>query len=364
MFSTCIHCSQDLGRNEAIESFQVGTRLAFDPKRGRLWVICRRCERWNLSPLEERWEAIETAEARFREARLRVSSDNVGMARLREGLDLIRIGDPMRPEMAAWRYGDQFGRRRRRQLLMTGAGMVAAAGAVAVGWSAGIVGMLVLTSNGSRLLDRLMNGSPNKVVARIPGHDGQVRIVERTHARMSLLERSDSVEPFWLTLRHRNGEDVLHGDAAARAAAQLLPVVNRFGGSKKLVRASVDILEERGSALEAIRYIQQTHGRGVEDTSSRRVFNIGHRPSGLNDMPMEVTNMRGALHTLPARERLALEMALHEERERRAMDGELQELERAWRSAEEVASIADNLLVDDTVTQRIDDFRGRSSQDA
>ena len=35
-------------------------------KAGRLSVVCRKCERWNLSPLDERWEAIEAAEGRFR----------------------------------------------------------------------------------------------------------------------------------------------------------------------------------------------------------------------------------------------------------------------------------------------------------
>jgi hypothetical protein len=361
MFSTCIHCSHDLGRNEALESFQVGTRLAFDPKRGRLWVICRKCERWNLSPLDERWEAIEAAEARFRDARLRVSSDNVGMARLREGLDLIRIGDPLRPEMAAWRYGDQFGRRRRRQMVWTAGAAVVAAGGVFIGLQAGVIGLLVLNSKGRGMIDRVMHGDP-KEERLIPGHNGVMRTVNRVHARMSLLERSDSVEPLWLTLRHAGGEDVLHGEDAARAAAQLLPLVNRFGGSRKLVRSSVDLLEEKGSALEAIRHIQQTHGRWVGDNSNRRVFH-GHRRKALNDMPMEVTKMRGALHTLPARERLALEMALHEERERRAMDGELQELENAWRVAEEVAAIADNLLVDDTVVARVENLRSRSSSD-
>jgi hypothetical protein len=38
-------------------------------------------------------------------------------------------------------------------------------------------------------------------------------------------------------------------------------------------------------------------------------------------------------------------MALHEDTERRAMEGELADLERAWREAEEIASIADSLLV-------------------
>jgi hypothetical protein len=109
MYRTCLFCSNDLGHNEAIEHFPIGRRLAFDAAKGRLWVVCRKCERWNLTPLEERWEAIEECERAFRGTRLRLSTDEIGLARLKEGLDLVRIGDPQRPELAAWRYGDQFG---------------------------------------------------------------------------------------------------------------------------------------------------------------------------------------------------------------------------------------------------------------
>ena len=132
MFSHCIFCKKNLGRNEVIEPFPVGRRLAFDPAKGRLWVVCRKCERWNLSPLEERWEAFEECERQFRAARLRVSTDEIGLARLKEGLELVRVGEPLRPEFAAWRYGDQFGRRRRRTIITTGA-IVAVGGALAIG---------------------------------------------------------------------------------------------------------------------------------------------------------------------------------------------------------------------------------------
>lgn len=54
MYRTCLFCHGDLGSNEVVEPFPVGSRLAFHGERGRLWVICPRCERWNLSPLEER----------------------------------------------------------------------------------------------------------------------------------------------------------------------------------------------------------------------------------------------------------------------------------------------------------------------
>ena len=116
MYATCLFCDTPFGGNDVLESMPVGRRVAFDADKGRLWVVCRSCERWNLTPLDERWEAIEDAERMFRSTRVRVSTDNIGLAKLSEGLELVRIGAPLRPEFAAWRYGDQFGRRRRRAI--------------------------------------------------------------------------------------------------------------------------------------------------------------------------------------------------------------------------------------------------------
>src|SRR5207302_5760252 len=115
VYSTCLFCNQELGVNSTFESFPIGRRLAFDPAKGRLWVVCRKCERWNLSPLDERWEAIEQAEQLYSDTRRRVATAEIGLARLADGTELVRIGAPLRPEFAAWRYGDQFGRRRNRQ---------------------------------------------------------------------------------------------------------------------------------------------------------------------------------------------------------------------------------------------------------
>src|ERR1043165_4386793 len=139
MYSTCIFCHGALGTNEAVEHFPVGRRLAFDAARGRLWVVCKSCERWNLSPLEERWEAIDECERLFSDARLRLSTEHIGLAALREGLTLVRIGAPKRPEFAAWRYGDQFGRRRRRYIVGGGA-LGVAAGAML---SAPFIGLMI-----------------------------------------------------------------------------------------------------------------------------------------------------------------------------------------------------------------------------
>ncbi len=337
MFTTCIHCNSDLGRNEAFEAFPVGSRLAFDAAQGRLWVVCRHCARWNLSPLEERWEAIEAAERRFRDSRLRVSTENIGLARLREGVDIIRIGSPQRPEMAAWRYGDQFGRRRNRQMLVTGAVVGSAAALVGgMAWLGASVGSFAgVYANGS-LWDMLIHGRPNAVVARILTADGQRLLVQRRQARMSVLERSERDGLMQLRLEHTGGTLVLTGDEAARAAQQIMPTVNRFGGARDDVQAAVAYMEEAGDPLATLSQLQRTFGARQDAKRWKR---------GSAWTSIAVPKVPGALHALPVRERLAFEMALHEESERRAMNGELEALTRAWREAEEIAKIADDMFV-------------------
>ena len=54
---------------------------------------------------------------------------------------------------------------------------------------------------------------------------------------------------------------------------------------------------------------------------------------------------------MPSEDRLALEMAANEDVERRAMAGELAELREAWREAEEIAQIADDMFVADALEE-------------
>ena len=346
----------DLGRNEAFEAFPVGTRLAFDAARGRLWVVCRRCDRWNLSPLEERWEAIEAMERRFRDSRLRVSTDNVGLARLKEEVDLIRIGEPQRPEMAAWRYGDQFGRRRKRQMLVTGAVVGSAAavlgGMVAVGMSVG--SFAGFYANG-RIWDALINGRQSVSIGKIALPDGELVDVQRKHARMSSLMRGADGGPLQLRLESVARSHLLTGDDAMRAAARLLPTVNRFGGSRVHVQDAVSLLEEVGDPLRVLTSVQQRVGakRGDERWGAGKSAWFGSYER------MVVRKLPGTLHSLAPRDRLALEMALHEESERRAMDGELAALELAWAEAEQIAKIADDMFLPASINDQLDKLRER-----
>ena len=55
--------------------------------------------------------------------------------------------------------------------------------------------------------------------------------------------------------------------------------------------------------------------------------------------------------------RLAWEMATHDASEREALAGELASLETAWRDAESIAAVADNLLLPDAVRVTLDRLR-------
>jgi hypothetical protein len=342
MYSTCLFCNSDLGRNEAVEHFPVGRRLAFDASRGRLWVVCRRCERWNLTPLEERWEAIEECERAFRGTRLRVSTDEIGLARLREGLELVRIGDPQRPELAAWRYGDQFGRRRRRQFLIGGGVAVVAGTVLIVGPGLGLIGAGAISPM-VNIGNALVQGYRSKKLIAVPAPGGGVlrtRLADLDRVKLELSAGEARLDDVRLTLpvvtatpartvwgRHRHRETrVLEGDAALRAAGALLPLINRSGGSASDVQRAVSIVEDAGSA-------ERLFASTALELESRRASGFRGRRS------------RSSLKGVPHVTRLALEMAAHEESERRALEGELYMLEEAWREAEEVAAIADDMFL-------------------
>lgn len=334
MYATCLFCHQPLGRNESIETFPVGARLAFDPSKGRLWVVCPKCERWNLTPLEERWEAIEEAEKFYRDTRRRVSTDNIGLARLRDGTTLVRIGEPLRPEFAAWRYGDQFGRRRRRQLLITGGGIAGVgafvAGGVAAGMAVGAFGWIIMQS-----LSSVIHGSPESVVARIRTESNGLIHVRRRHlAESSLSPGSDG--SLAIDLRFKNGSARFEGAEAQRIASIVVPKVNRFGGSRATIAQAVEEIDAIGSSTG---YIE----RLVRASSNTPLLRPTKSKWQGSPSPRDVA--KHGLFALQGPQRLALEMALHEEAERRAMEGELLQLEEAWRDAEEIAAIADDMFL-------------------
>jgi hypothetical protein len=349
MYSTCLFCNSDLGRNEALYDFPVGQRLAFDSDKGRLWVVCRDCERWNLTPLEERWEAIEQAERQFSGTRQRVSTENIGLSRLPDGTELVRIGAPLRPEFAAWRYGDQFGRRRRRRLLVAGGG-VGAVGAVITGGVVAGLSLVVFSGAIAEGVRAIVYGRPNQVVARLWIGGTQAVAVRRRHlAETRLLSGTDA--PLALDLRFKGGESLLEGPEALRVAAHLMPHVNRFGGRRDIVKSAVASLDESGGAAGYLEHLSKYASDATHVATKRESRKRTAKKSGWTKA------FTSGLFGLSVPDRLALEMALHEDTEMRALQGELQALERAWREADEIAAIADGIVIPTSVQNGLNKLR-------
>ncbi len=353
MYSTCLFCKNSLGSNEAIEQFPVGRRLAFDAAKGRLWVVCRKCERWNLTPLEQRWEAIEACERSFRGTKLRTSTDQIGLARLSEGLELVCIGKPLRPEFAAWRYGDQFGARRKRHYMQTGAGLLVLGSIPLLGPLVGISlgGGGITAFNAVRIVSMLYSG--RRIVARIPAPTGQLLPVRGDEVTKTVMLPPTGDEPWGLRITHRSSQQAtvawwryardsdetdIRGDDAVRTAAQLLPRINRQGASAKVVQEAVTLASRTNDPRQA--FTDAAH--------------LAARSRSWNDFG------KGAkLDKIDPQLRLALEMISHEDSERRALEGELHLLEEAWRDAEEIAAISDNLFLPAEISTRLEELKRR-----
>jgi hypothetical protein len=342
MYSTCIFCNHSLGANRRIEHFPVGERLAFDGTRGRLWAVCPECHRWNLSPLEERWEAIEECERLFRGTLVRVSTENIGMARLADRLELIRIGKPLRPEFAAWRYGRHFGTRRRRVAVMGGAGVAGAAVAgIALGPTiAPALGLGAISIVAVPGLTTVMGVIPmvgilaardylqhDRVVARL-AQGKRVVTVRAKHVGNVELDMSGASEGrASLVVHHDTGWTQFKDAAAIHATGVIISGANRYGAHQTRVQDAVREIEHAGDAASFL------------SAASRRNSWRGGRVMSLVNEYRQL----GAMKLSPI-ERLALEMAVHEENERRALEGELAVLETAWRDAEHIAAICDDDL--------------------
>jgi hypothetical protein len=204
----------------------------------------------------------------------------------------------------------------------------AIAGGVALGVSAGVgvgSGGWWIWRGVYAGYQRIAYGSPRAVVARVPYEDPdlgpQIIALERRNLSDVRVGTSGGGR---LMLSVTRGRSIIHisGDQAERAVGYVLPAINWAGA-------------ERREVAEAVELIEQSH-------------------KGPVDFVYEVARNAGAgrrLQDLPSAARLALEMASHEESERRAMEGELALLAAAWRQAEEIAKIADNLLTPPSVDE-------------
>ena len=336
MYSTCLHCQKDLGANAAIEHLPIGRRVAFDGHRGRLWVVCGTCGRWNLVPFEDRWEALEECEKAYRGATQRASTGQIAMARLSEGTDLVRIGEPLRPEFAAWRYSAVLEARRRKYIqtaVLGGAALVAFTGGMMyLSLGAGIGGAGLLYNAPGLLQDYWLR---RKKVLTVRGPDGRSQGVTRMNLIGAEMLAPEGGYPGLRIPLRKKRELVLPGETARHALPGVLAAVNQEGAGQKELTKAVGLLETKGGAEGFLAGADRLIPPWKQKAGSR-----------------ELMALRGP-------DRLALEMALHEETERRALEGELEFLLDAWREAEELAGISDRLTVPTEIDAKLGELKGR-----
>jgi len=299
--------------------------VAYDPTRGRLWAICKTCRRWSLTPMEERWEALEELERLVKDrARLLSQTDNIAL--LRHGkLEIVRVGRADLTEEAWWRYGKELTQRKESFQKISLAGTVAAGAVMVGGWATGgmsLLGMWFLWGNAPDAFTNAARwmrfGSTawyGKGACARCGYRFR-SLAYRERGSIYLLPERESGDPA-VSLRcpecghHRDGGLVLTGPEAERTLRRVLAYQHFAGASERRVRSATRLIEEAGSA------------RGL----TRIVVRDGRRLADLQ--------RTGAI---------ALEIAANESAEQRLLELELAELEGHWRREEELAEIMDGEL--------------------
>jgi len=327
MFTRCLFCHIQLPANELVETFPHGRRIAFDPGRGRLWAVCPSCKRWNLAPIEDRWEALEELEKVARDrGRLLSKTDNIALIRTGE-IDIVRVGRETRlVEEAWWRYGRELQQRhslsKRRQYVEWGA-MVALS--LATGG-----GFWMFSGDG---LNHFMRWRQFGSVAwRGALHCPQcgallTELKFKEGKRLWVAEDSESVAidvKCSNCTRRDPGRIRLDGVGAQHVLRRMLAWQNYSGASEKRVREATRVIEHAGSAEGLARQVAQRSLR--------------------MDRLTKKENRRDAI---------ALEIALNDDTERRLLELELEALEERWQEEEELASIVDGELTPMPALERL-----------
>jgi hypothetical protein len=354
MYSSCLRCDRALGTNTEVVHLSVGRRIAFDTERGRIWVICSACGQWNLTPIEERWEALAECEALARSAEATSAGAEAALAQTASGLELLRVGGMSYGDIANWRYGLRAAERQRRQRLMLmplaglsiGLGLAAwtASHAPIAGvWTTLTVAVMsfILWLNGPRPWRRFTDGVGRRRFLW-PWQVSDVRIIK------SALPGGPTelvVPRFW-------GEMRLRDLGAARALASLLPQLSGAECSGVVIENAVKRVT---AAEQASRKPRRNPGRAARRRARPRNAPPPVAPRVRRPWELLLGDARVLYLTAASPERrVALEMAVTEEVEQRELQARTEQLTEEWVEEEEIGAISDDLLVADDVRERME----------
>lgn len=337
MLKRCLSCHRELPGNEEIESFPVARRVAFDPRRGRLWAICTWCGHCSLAPFDRRWEALEELERQSRDrARLLMKTDHIGLLQL-GSIQLIRVGECELREEAWWRYGKTLRGRRLRYGIVTAVG-----GSAAIATVVGLVaGIATISFSGD-----LFIGTSWKDIKELP------RATVRTGAQVALnLDR-----------RMRYGAIAWRGRASCRRCGGSITQLAFKDRGRLIVdseRSLRRICYRCGARAEDAGY--RIQGLEAEHLLRRILAFENHAGATESDLENAVALIQRMNTPAEARadglwtgrfpfgdysreRKLALEMVVNEEVERELLALEVAELAARWQEEEELAQIIDGEL--------------------
>ena len=331
VYRSCLVCGSDFRPNGALEHLGRGRTLAFDPVRGRVWQVCRSCRRWSLLPMESRWEALEELEkVVVDQARLLSRTDNVAL--LRAGpIEIVRVGRAELREEAWWRYGREFRERRENHRKLAVAGAAGAAGLIAGSAATGgmsFVGAWLIWRHAPGLVTRGARWRRFGAAA----WRGQGRCIRcgRSLSRVRYRERERLVF---------TGDEESPGVIVACGAC-----TGRGGAGHRLSRREGDRVLRK---VLAYHHFAGSTERRVEG-AVRMIDLVG----GTDRLPAKVLGAGATFGSLSQTGQVALEIAVHEHREKLLLSMELAELEAHWRREEELAGIIDGELTPAPVVDR------------
>jgi len=325
LYTRCLVCAHPFEANEQLAHMPHGTRVAFDPVRGRLWMVCRACRRWSLTPIEDRWEALEELEKLTRDnARLLSQTDNIAL--LKAGnLEIVRVGRAQLIEEAWWRYGRELTSRRQKYRQLGIAGSVAAGAVMLGGWATGgmsVFGIWLVMGHGKETVRdsaRWLRFGSSAWYGRSSCEACGQELRSIPYSGRSSLGLFPGSERGKLDVvarcprcgEYRDGGLRLTGQEAERTLRRVLAYHHFAGASERRVGSAAKLIQEAGSPQDLTRIV-------VRD--GRRLGDI-QRTGGI-----------------------ALEIAMNEATEQHLLELELAELEAHWKREEELAEIVDGEL--------------------
>lgn len=319
----CLFCGAAFQPNGTVEAQPHGRRLAFDPGRGRLWLICGHCFRWTLAPLDGRRVAIEALERLARDRAIPVAH-TARVVLLRHGpLLLLRVGEAPLHEHAWWRYGREL---RSRKARLEGRATRASAYLFgALNWTAEMLGF----GDADVAID--WSDTPVADIVRwrrfgVAAWRGRTRC---PFCRSTLKALRYDLSWWCYPLAGPDGRTELGvpcprcdpwtpehiyritGEGAEFALRKILAWQNVAGAAEAQIRDAVRAIEGAGSPVE---------------------------------FAVDAARQHTSLWKLGRTGTMALEIALSETVEARSRSLELKELEFTWRREEELARIMDGIL--------------------